>query len=811
MRMRSSVAIPIAALALAGVLAPALPATAKTSTNVARGRPYTVDPAPSYALCTEPGDASQLTDGFVTRSNFWTEKTTVGWQNALPVTITIDLGRVTPIAGASFRTAAGKAGAEWPATIQVFAGGDEASFSWLGDLVALSNAENGPPGAGYRIHSYVTNSLHGHGRYLRFVVQPTGPFLFCDEIEVYGGPAAWAAEPMAGVVVRDTTAFFVASLLQRRVETALRRDLAVARQRVASGPGRDRVVWNDELSRLDAAIGSLADIDRATFRAVLPMGPVHTAIFALIGTVDAAGGQPALRAWLANPWDFLSPADPAPEAAVASRELVLLRGETRPAAVNVRNASGDRLVVGVKVDGLDGATVRAAEVAWTETTDGVAVAAALPDAAREGDAFRISVPAGMTRQVWLWVSAGSLGPGRHAGKVSIAAAGRPPIDVPMPVRVVDAAFPSATRLHVGGWDYTNQDSIYGVTAANVTPLIAHLRSRGVDSPWATNAALPFGTFDATGRMIASPDTTNFDRWASRWPDSRRYMVFLNVPDGLGPIATGDPAFTPAVKQWLAFWVGHAATRGVRPEQLHLLLVDEPHDAAGTARMMPWARAIRGARMGVRIWEDPTFFPSEPFPAAFVDAIDVLCVNRKMGFIKGSSFWKAAAAQRSPSRSLEIYQGRSPTHTADPYTYSRLQAWQAFAIGGDGSSFWAFGDTGDTNSWNALAGTKDSYTPLFLAPDSVTAGKHMEAIVESAHDFEVLALLRDAVDAAAPGTPEVAAARALLRDGPVRVLAAPGAGELAWQSAKDRATADAVRTDAADLLVRLRGARAGGPG
>ena len=88
--------------------------------NLALGRPYTMSPRPNYSYCTDPGDATQLTDGVCTEGYFWTQKTTVGWGGGAPAFITIDLGHVHPIGGASFRTAAGVAGVEWPASLFVF-------------------------------------------------------------------------------------------------------------------------------------------------------------------------------------------------------------------------------------------------------------------------------------------------------------------------------------------------------------------------------------------------------------------------------------------------------------------------------------------------------------------------------------------------------------------------------------------------------------------------------------------------------------------------------------------------------------------
>ena len=89
---------------LLAVLAATLVAAQPADRNLALGRPYTVFPAPNYALCHDEGDVLQLTDGEYVTGYFWTQKGTVGWQNSKPVIITIDLGQDQPIAGASFST-----------------------------------------------------------------------------------------------------------------------------------------------------------------------------------------------------------------------------------------------------------------------------------------------------------------------------------------------------------------------------------------------------------------------------------------------------------------------------------------------------------------------------------------------------------------------------------------------------------------------------------------------------------------------------------------------------------------------------------
>ena len=124
----------------------------RPSENMALGRPYTLEPAPDYSYCTEPGDATQLTDGVYSEGHFWTQPETVGWQHAKPAVITVDLGDVKPIRGASLRTAAGAAGVYWPSSIYLFVADEDHAYHWAGDLIAMSAHKSALPKEGYATH-----------------------------------------------------------------------------------------------------------------------------------------------------------------------------------------------------------------------------------------------------------------------------------------------------------------------------------------------------------------------------------------------------------------------------------------------------------------------------------------------------------------------------------------------------------------------------------------------------------------------------------------------------------------------------------
>ena len=118
--------------------------TKRPSENIALGASYTMAPSPNYRLCTDPGDAEQLTDGVYTDGYFWAQQSTVGYSEKTPSTVTIDLGEVKPIRGVSYHSAGGFASVRWPLTIRILVAGEDREFREVGDLVQLSEEQHGP-------------------------------------------------------------------------------------------------------------------------------------------------------------------------------------------------------------------------------------------------------------------------------------------------------------------------------------------------------------------------------------------------------------------------------------------------------------------------------------------------------------------------------------------------------------------------------------------------------------------------------------------------------------------------------------------
>ncbi|NQT86445.1 hypothetical protein HQ560_06745 [bacterium] len=783
--------------------------------NIALGKPYTMT-RPSYRLCTDAGDKTQLTDGVTTKGYFWTQKTTVGWGKGAPVFITIDLGAVHAIGGLSFGTAAGVAGVHWPTALMVFVSDDGTRWFPAGDLVELSDSGPSPPEGKFAPHVFRTRRLRTRGRYVQLACVPTGPFLFVDEIEVYEGEAPLLTRPHTGQPIADVPQRVDTLQLTRLLKAQLRRDLAAVTEDIdalavkGDLPERAAILWR----RID----DLAPVPPEGFRAVLPMTALERDIFRCQAAVWRAQKKPLLRIWKTHRWDPLAPSQEPADATSPALSIAAMRGEWRSDTLNLTNAGDSPLHVRIAIEGLPGGTnppyVTIRKVEHVGTRHFVSVAAALPPATRDDKGWLLDVPSGMTRQVWVSVHPTDAPAGTYVGSVVVQDGARVSARVPLSLRIFPMRFPDQTALQLGGWSYTNVERGRGVTPENREALVALLREYGVNTPWATKQALPTGGYNAAGNLVKPPDTANFDAWVKQWPGAQRYLVFLAVGDynsldsAFAGSEVGTPLFAKKVGAWSQFWAGHMRKLGLKPSQLGLLLVDEPNRKEQYDVTVAWAKAIKATAPGIVIWVDAV--PKELETCrAMLEAVDMLVPNRSQWQQKDAAYRRLFLQQRQRGCALGFYSCAGPARRFDPYSYYLVQQWHVFAIGGSWAGFWAFSDDGGASCWNEyVAKGNGPYCPLYLDATSATPAKYLEAIREGAQDYEALAMLRSRigeVEQLKQDTPLIGKAKALLEGACERVLGAEGAAAYGWDIPKDRAVADRVRIEVLEMLVAL-GAR-----
>jgi hypothetical protein len=780
------------AIALAAMLGVS---TAYAADNIALGKPYRLNKNPNYALCTDPGDATQLTDGVYSEGYFWTQPSTVGWQNTHPVTITIDLGAVQPIGGASFNTAGGRAGVGLPMNIHIFTSDDNKTWRYNGDLVELSAQQNDRPiRDDYTIYRFHCDNLKARGRYVQFMVPLIGSsFTFVDEIEVHRGNDALLRGDAPGEVIDNPDAFFTTTTVTSLARQRLRADLRA----ISDALNEPQPDLADEIDQVRI------DTGRA-FRAVLPLNDLHRHIMRLQARVWRQLGFDGLVVWQTNEWDMISHLEP-PRKGGATLDVHMMRNERQSAAFNLSNATDKPAEVRLVVSGLPAGCVAIQDVPYTDTVSGTPVLAALPDARRDGDAWVIDVAAGMTGQVWLTFDSRGLNAGEYSGAIELLQdsgfeVGYPVWhilgNVPVSLTVYPMVMADKPRLHLGGWDYTDRDAQYDITVNNREALIAHLRDRHVDTPWATGAVMP----------LTSRDTTNLETWIGRWPHAANYFVFVALrPTSFGTEMGGDE-WRRKVTDWINFWAEQFVRLDVDLHQVGLLLVDENHSVEQDQTIIAYADVIHAAQPDMVIFQDPTWTsPAKATPRMY-EVADILCPNMVHWMAAPNMFEQVYLSYTGADRDLWFYVCSGPGKLLDPYAYHRMQAWYCWTYNAKGMGYWAFGDSNGAPSWNEYLAKRGAYTPVFLDDTTVTAGKHMEAIREGVEDYETMCMLQERVEqltAAGVDGDAVRRARRLLDTSGRRVIGVmdvPSA--TSWSVDKDRSVMDQVRVEALKLLGEL---------
>ena len=496
----------MARLACAGCFAAAGIVASAEPENIARGKGYTFNAEPNYALCKDKDDGVQLTDGVWQKdpkASFWTRKETVGWNVNGPCErmVTVDLGRDEPICGFAWNFAAGRAGVSWPDLVFVYVSTDGKSWRFAGDLLAASEKENGAlKRDGYAVCRLSSVRMPAHGRYVTFLVK-TFNYLFVDEIEVYRGDRSLLSHDGNTPPVASPIAHYSAY----RAHQNFFRDADKIGNAAMDLPPEAREALSVRLYGLNAA-------------------------------VMRARGWTRPFLWACDRWanqDVIDlPKDAAVVAAVPS--IALMRGETRSIAVNVSNPTETELDVEASAEGFPaGANVELREVVHTLVKSGARVGGLLTG---EGAAkIRVKVPSGTTKQLWVSFAKPTCAAGDYTGRIVCAGSAK---EVCLHVAAVD--FPARPRLHVGGWDYTDSGAKrpFG-SPGNLKARMRRMREMFTDTPWGSAAVMPCGEkFDKEGRLV-NADKLSFkawNDWVDLWgEDARQYCVFMSrLADRHGP-------------------------------------------------------------------------------------------------------------------------------------------------------------------------------------------------------------------------------------------------------------------------------------
>lgn len=781
--------------------------------NIALGKTLTFNKEPNYTPCVDPDNKIWLTDGkYSSEGNLrevegtkaiWVQKGTVGWQNTMPVIITMDLGSVQPISGVSYSTAAGSAGVNWPTAIYIATSDDNQTWHYAGDLTLLS--QNGSPAAeGYQTFRYVTHDLHTKGRYISFGVAEV-PYVFVDEIEVYKGDDAWLTQPASGRVVASMSDVVKVNAITSHVQHRLDDDIAAIREEISKSnisSGYKRT-FTARLDKDAVATAQMVPLPK-DFKTILPLNGIHRDILAVRGELLAAEGQKPLIVWHQHRYAWL------PLLAMPNHQnnpqlnFSMLRNQFRSDDLLLTNASGksQNVILQLKAPPRNTRSgwLQVYSVAWTDTAQGTPVADALMPVESQNGVYQISVPAGMTRKVWFTVDSSKVPAGSYKSAFTISGTNQQ-FNVPMSLNVSPVIM-STPRISLGMFADTNRDVAYGLNLQNRKAAIDMMRSHFVDSPWASGPARSYPNkedFDAFGNLKTKLDFSNFDQWVAMWPGARHYFLFANVSDVFLGFKIGTPEFNARVGSWAKAFSSHMKDLNLQPKQLGILLVDEPRsDAQGTI-IAAWAKAIKASAPEVTLFEDPAWErPDQAKIQDFLTQIDVLCPYLPRFESGGAPVQKYFANQQVQGKKLWFYQANGPVHLFDPQLYYRCQSWWAFASGATGQAYWSFGDLGGApTSWNDYAATGVDYAPAFVDKNKVYDSVHWDAVREGMEDYEELAMLQDAIKASNNTAWKVRAQKVL--DDAVASVTGSWTVDDKWQNEGDPNREDAQLLNVQSLL------------
>jgi hypothetical protein len=786
-------------------------ATAADGDNLALGRPYTLSPAPNYALCTDPGDAVQLTDGkYAGPDTFWGQPATVGWSATNPIRITIYLGAVKSIAGVSFSTASRvNAGVYWPSII-VGVSDDGATYHIAGQIPAAS-AEGQDVAQEYRKRLQLTD-LRTRGRFVLLFIVPGGPYVFADEVEVLAGAHDPNQVALTGRAL--TPAGFDEYLGLARQQAWLAQQAQRLADRVgaesrAASPGNDGTLTQlrevaDGLMVLAKRIPSLPlDPDR--------LSDARRQLASLCAQANAVL-RPGLSrfVWDHDPWAPLSPFEfvPRTRRRLTRLDVYAASNEYSSAAITVTNLTpspmtlkprleslrrdGDRAVEGTATSRAPAVEVQLRRVEFVEAATGQLVADALPLLDERG----LRLGPGETSQLWLTFAKRRLRPGEYRGRIILnAGSDQPSTTIEIALHVYPVELPDQMRLQTYNWAYvTTFPLVRGLEREAVADLFAHYTNTFVFS----GADVPWPQFDEAGK--GRIDFTAHDRNLALHRGAREISWFWSFSDGSRPDGGrfGAEYLSPQWKErfswWLRAWVAHLKDLGFGYDDFFMY----PFDETLCDRFRALARFIKEVDPSIRIFADPVSADNRERIEAIAPYVDIWCPHlftfeRRLAdleFMRAQATSTAAPGRVPPAagsgmKKLWTYVCSGPAKTLSPHSYYRLMMWKAWQRGYTGCGFWAYADAGwgGDNAWNDFDGANPDFAVIYTArtaPPGVPRGeaiipsKRWEAWREGIEDYEVMGMVEDAARRAEMdgATARATELRALLKSGVEAALAAP---------------------------------------
>jgi hypothetical protein len=687
--------------------------------NLVLGRSYQFWPLPSYQLCKDEGDKSQLTDGFTAYKDgpIWRLKSTVGWAAGVrvPVVIWFDLGVASTLSEVRFNTAGGGGAGVVDVGLRVYVSLDDQSYVLAGERPAPP-----PPPPGREITRGIQLRVplkDVKGRYVALAAMAPAPhyFVFVDEIEVLGhAPADPASSlpalpPVAATGARRLQQFLAAS--QRTVEKT-RNLFAPVEAQLCNWPREEAERQRHDLVTFASkALREPGKYD--DFRAEFTRRHCRRAR-EIYGTETLVWEVPPDEAF-----GMLSLPDTRTPSAAATIDMAVNALEA--SALGAANLTDQPLALEVRVagGGIGAPKITPRIARFFLTTN----ARYVPDALLAVDSPQI-IPAGEAKLIWLGAESAGAKPGVYSYTVTVRV-GERLHTVALGLRVHDVTLSKETPLATGNWAYLDR----GAGRLDDELRDSMLRHR-ITVGSASSGCFPSPKQDAKGKVLrpVELDFTALDEMLKFHQDFPQVSWFFpfnpaqHPPsrDLFGPAKWMSDEYRDIFREWLKQCLQHIRARGRDYDRFFFQFFDETLDP----KVAEMCRLVRSVDPKVRLM---LTIPDASAKATqeLVDAGMTVFVyhaprlsddNAPDGFPMlssgGRQLWLYGAADSASGDGKE----------RDPLVFFRLMHWLAFRHGATGVHFWNMVN-------NTTSGWIDEDVSQVYWPQVYTISEHFPAAVD----------------------------------------------------------------------------------
>ncbi|NVN93109.1 MAG: DUF4091 domain-containing protein [Desulfuromonadales bacterium] len=671
-----------------------------STTILSHGKPYNVSPKPNYRFTAPSTDNEMLTNGKFTVGNFWTQKTTVGWEFTKTTEILIDLEKVSNIGSITFNTARGEyAGVYFPRHIVAFVGPDMEHLKYVGDIA--DNSKN-IPGA-YQVNRFHLDGIAEKGRYVLLVVQPKGTYLFCDEIEVLEG------ESDTGVVGHLNKKGAL-DLYNQIIWFDDYREFVKG----AAAEFKSEINANPELSVHLAIISKRIH----SFESVEDVGAVKAEILNLRKEFQAARfPDKNVLIEVINPWLPLSTVSLPLDRSNLKLSLNLLQGGYDHAAFTITNLSQNLQQVDLNVEQMpkEAPELLMYEVPFVKSAAIEFVADPLVQV--NGP---VSLGPGETKMVFMTVKGDKAGAWQTSLKVSSAAA----VDfLPVDIQVSSLIFPKDFSLNSVNWAYLDFSLIADRKNEAVKDLFAHHINTIVVPP----AYLPiYGP-------ASDPYFFGLEKYLKLHKGAMKVLLFVDFGNSLRATVNGKYTFMGSDWQtWFRKWYAGAVLAAKRAGFLENQLFLYPYDEMGGQRIDDFIRFATWVKLEI------------PSVKNYATLGDATFKSKRWGEIlpfldiAQTSYEEMLRDRRLFKGQAWIYDTAGMSRSLSPYSYYRMMSWKAFVRGYTGIGFWAYADTGsDVTAWKEL---DRDFAVIYEGKDNgIVSSRRWEAWRMGIEDYELLTM------------------------------------------------------------------------